>query len=468
MRPDFAIPQWLVCRIAIDRRALTAFRMSLGVCLLTDIGLRCRDLVAFYTDAGALPRSTLHGLYPSVGGVSLLTVSGTVWAPLVIFGLTALAGLALVVGYRPCLSAGVAFVLLVSIHLRNPVILNAGDTLFRRLLYWSLLVPMGSNWAIGSLESRSEQVATVGTAGVLLQVLAVYVTNGMLKLRDSYWHQGTAVQYVFQLDHLTVAAGDVIAGWQPVLLVADWVWLAMLFASPLLIILTGWYRTGLVAVFIAAHLGMALSLRLGVFPLVSILGLLLFFPSPFWDALGEALPTWTALTVPSWSQLSIQRDSARLPTVTNSVATFSIVTIIVVNAIAMGFVAAPAGTPDRIEDRSWNMFAPSPPLETWWYAAPATLVSGAKIDAFTQEPVNLSRPPDVSDRFPTHRWKKFLGTVRHEPRLRQSLAAYLCTRWNRNHDDPIERVDLIILTEQTKLNGSESVERERLGSYQCD
>lgn len=467
MRHKFALRQWLVRRIAIDRRALAAFRVALGLCLLIDIGLRLSDVVAFYTDTGAFPRSTLTELYPVLGGMSPLAVSGAVWLPLAAFGLAALAGLALVVGYRPRLIAGVAFVLLVSIQLRNPVVLNASDTLFRRLLFWSLLLPLGCGWEDGPPASASTRVATAGTAGILLQVLAVYVTNGLMKLRGTYWHQGTAVQYAFQLDHLTIRLGDVVAGWEPVLVLGNWLWLTLLVGSPLLLIWTGRYRTGLVAAFVTAHICMALSFLLGVFPLVSILGLVLFLPTPFWDALADRWPDAIEALRPRWPDSTTGPPQIWFPTTTHSVATLGIVAIMILNAVAVGFVTAPTGTPDRIEDRSWNMFAPDPPQETWWYAAPATLESGNRVDALAGEPVNLSRPPEVSDRFPNQRWKKFLGTARHEPSLRRSLATYLCSRWNRSHDDAIERVDLIVLTESTNLTGSESVDRERLGSYQC-
>ena len=158
---------------------------------------------------------------------------------------------------------------------------------------------------------------------------------------------------------------------------------------------------------------------------------------------------------------------AWFPATAHSLAVLGIVAIVVLNAIAVGFVATPTGTPDRIEDWSWNMFAPDPPLETWSYAAPAALESGNRSNAITGEPVNLSRPSEVSDRVPNQGWKKLFETARHEPSLRRSLARYLCSRWNRSHDDAIERMDLPLLTEPTDLNGPESINREHLGSYQC-
>ncbi|MFB6198096.1 MAG: HTTM domain-containing protein, partial [Halobacteriaceae archaeon] len=58
-------------RSSVDLRALAAFRAGLGLVLLIDIGLRSGDLVAFYTDAGILPRSILFELYPTIGHFSL-------------------------------------------------------------------------------------------------------------------------------------------------------------------------------------------------------------------------------------------------------------------------------------------------------------------------------------------------------------------------------------------------------------
>ncbi|EMA42416.1 hypothetical protein [Halobiforma nitratireducens] len=43
-------------RLGVDARALAAFRIALGLTLLFDTLHRSRNLVAFYTDEGVLPR----------------------------------------------------------------------------------------------------------------------------------------------------------------------------------------------------------------------------------------------------------------------------------------------------------------------------------------------------------------------------------------------------------------------------
>nr|WP_241881435.1 hypothetical protein [Halorubrum sp. Ib24] len=46
----------LAARVAVDLRALAAFRIGLATLLLADLARRSRSLTAFYTDYGVLPR----------------------------------------------------------------------------------------------------------------------------------------------------------------------------------------------------------------------------------------------------------------------------------------------------------------------------------------------------------------------------------------------------------------------------
>lgn len=453
-------------RISIDRRGLAVFRILLGVFLIIDVARRLSDFTAFYTDAGVLPRFLLQGLYPNWSQFSLLTISGSAMMQMGVFIATVIVGIALIVGFKTRLMALTSLILLISIQVRNPLILNAGDTLFRRLLFWGLLVPMGSRWAIDSVDNSSDAVANFATGGLLLQILFVYGSNAIIKLRGEHWLQGNAVRYVFQLDHLTIAIGDLVSGWTSLLVLINWLWLAMLVVSPFLIILTGRRRIALISVFIAAHFGMVLTLRLGIFPFICIIGLLPFLPPSVWDWLEKQIPS----SVPSMfsHHLTNPFDSMipSLPYLLNVLAAFAIIILLLVNGISLGVIDAPT-TPDRIESRSWDMFAPAPGQQTWWYAAPATLESGTRIDAFTQKPVNLSRPSDASNRFPNERWKKFFGNARHDSRVREALANYLCNHWNQDRNNEIEHLELILLTEETQFNNTESVKGKTLGTYQC-
>jgi len=60
-------------------------------------------------------------------------------------------------------------------------------------------------------------------------------------------------------------------------------WLALLVASPLLVAAAGRVRAALAGILVAAHLSMAFTLQIGVFPVVSATALLPFCPPFVWD-----------------------------------------------------------------------------------------------------------------------------------------------------------------------------------------
>jgi len=121
-------------RVAVDGRALGALRIALGLLLLADLVLRARFLGAFYTDAGVFPRALLVERYPTISTFSLHALSGGLWWQVALFVGAGLAALSLLVGYRTRLATVASLLLLVSLHARNPLVLNAGDSLLRRLL----------------------------------------------------------------------------------------------------------------------------------------------------------------------------------------------------------------------------------------------------------------------------------------------------------------------------------------------
>ncbi len=462
----------LADRLGVDGRALAAFRVALGATLLLDYGRRSADLTAFYSDAGVLPRDVLAALYPSLAGLSLHALSGAAWYQGALFALGAAFALALVVGYRTRLATAASFLLLVSVHLRNPLILHGGDVLLRQLLFWGLLLPLGGRWSVDAVR-RSEtrdRVVGVATAGLLLQVVLVYGANAAFKLGHDAWIAGDALRYALALDRYTTPLGEVVAGWPALAAALTWAWLGLVICSPLLIVLTGRRRAALAGAFAAVHLGMLPVMKLGIFPLVSLAGLLPFLPATVWDR----VPTPRDGTVPiaerfpaapvigdSWP--AVAATARRLATAT---ATAGIAAMLVVNAMSLGYVAPPAGTPDAVAEKSWNMFG-NPPRDDGWYAMPATLDSGGRIDAYRGTAAPLDRPPNRSAANRNERWRKLLDDVRGADRraARRSLLAYECRRWNGTHETGATSVDLVYV--QRPLDGGGTGDRVALGSVDC-
>src|SRR6056297_2882672 len=184
----------------IDLRALAAFRISLGLLLIVDLVARSRSLGAFYTDSGVLPREALFSDYTNV--YSLHAISGAAWAQTVLFCIAGAFALALVVGYRTRIATIVSWLLLVSLHARNPMVLNSGDILLRMLLFWGIFLPLDDCWSVSADRSSRgrSSIASIATIALLLQVVLMYATNAVHKSRSDLWMDGEAVVHIMSAD----------------------------------------------------------------------------------------------------------------------------------------------------------------------------------------------------------------------------------------------------------------------------
>lgn len=484
-------------RVGIDVRALAVLRISLGVLLLLDLLLRSRNLVAFYTDVGTLPRSLLAAQYPTFAELSLHALSGAAWWQGLLFVVAGLLALSLLVGYRTKTALLLSWLLLVSLHARNPLVLNGGDSLLRRLLFWGLFLPLGRRWSLDSLRrerrervdrSTTNRVATVASAALLTQVALVYATNAVIKLRGEYWRDGTAIVRVFSLDQMVVFFGDVLAGYPALLRVFGELWLVMVVASPLLLVLTGRARGAFAALFVGMHLGMLSTMKLGIFPLVSVVALLVFFPPSLWETVesrvvdplrrqSEVAQLGTRLDglLPTFpTQISrVRRGRVRgaVGRLVPAVVTCLFVLILVWNAMSVGLVATPDVVESNVEPGqfTWNMFAPAPLSVDGWFVVPGRLDSGERVDAFRRAPVDWEKPADVDKTYPSARWRKYLQDVRWsgDTDVRRGFASYLCQRWNTAHDDELQSLTVGYVQQPTRLDGPEPTERMTLLEHTC-
>lgn len=442
-------------RVGIDARAFAAFRTALGAVLFLDLALRARTLTAFYTDAGVLPRATLAHAYPLGARLSLHAVSGEAWAIALLFLVAAAAAAALAAGYRTRVATAAALVLTASLQARNPLVLNAGDALLVYLLGAGLFCPLGARWSVDAVrrrggatgvakeESAVDRVAGPPTALLLSVVVAVYVSNAVVKLRGTAWPSGEAVGLVFRLTYLHGPLGGFVPEWPALLAAATYGWLALVVASPLLVAAAGRVRTALAGALLAAHLSMALTLQIGVFPLTSAAALLPFFPPSVWDRVERTVaPAADRLRrgaadrpafpgpPPADGPIRVVRD--RAAAAAPAVTAVLLVALVAWNGMALGLVETPdavAAVSDPTEG-GWDMFAPSPPSTDALVLASATTADGDRIDALYGDRVARDRPPSDARAYPTARWRKFLTLLADDPEPDRvdPLLAHLCDR----------------------------------------
>lgn len=472
-------------RIAIDARALATFRVALGVIVLVDLALRSRSLVAFYTDAGVVDRAVLADAYPLYSSLSIHTLSGDLWWQVVLFALAGCLAMAMIVGYRTRLATVASLVLLVSLHARNPTLVNSGDVLLRRLLFWGVLLPLGSRLSLDAARSTADQsrdhwrqVANLASFGLLLQVVLVYAMNAQSKLGSEQWFAGDAVETVLSLEQFATGLAPVLLEVPAILAVLTALWLVLLFSSWLLLVTTGRVRGVLAAAFFGVHLGMLLTMDLAIFPLVSMAGLLPFLPTRVWDRV-ELFFNRRSIPRPDVRTLLGNETSRGDRTETSNEATgvaiggawlrryagpsiraTCVVLLVLSNAVAVGLVPAPEGTPEQLTDSSWVMFA-RPPTTEVWTVADGRLESGQRIDALRELTPGLDRPPDVGG-YPAARWRKHLSRYRDNPALTPALAEYLCRQWTGADRGRLETVSI----ERVSRHGDDRDHRT-LGRYRC-
>jgi hypothetical protein len=507
----------VTARLGVDERALAAYRIALAFVVLLDLALAAVDATAFYTDAGVLPRSLLYAEFPVRGALSLHSLSGALWWQYALFALLALAAVSMGVGYRSRLSAAVTLVLVLSMGFRNPLVLNSGHSLLRQLLVWSVLLPIGARWSVDARRRATDEhdepdepdetdepdesaegsddgrgvVTSVATVGLFVQVLVVYGMNAVLKSRGRAWTSGDAVELVFGMDALTVYLGDVLAGQSLLLELGTHAWVALLYATPLLVLATGRLRALVVGAFASAHLGMALTLSLGVFPLVSITGLLVFLPPVAWDRVERVVDahcrprTDRALAVlgrrapdVSRSTGDASRTAARaldgLRTATRIAYRFAPVVllagVLVWNAAGFGLLALPGPVTDTIDptEHRWDMFAPNPLSTDAWYATVGTTTTGERVDAYAGTD-GLGPPRDVDATYPSQKWYLYLRNLRGDDAdaRRDRLGAYLCERWNRQRDIALASVNVTLVLENVKLDAPNERRVEDVATTAC-
>lgn len=285
--------------LSLDLRAMAAFRVFLGFILIIDVITRATDIRAHYSDFGILPRHAYIEHFSNPLHISLHLASGLVEWQAILFILTALAAFCVMIGYRTRLATIVAWVLLVSMHNRNTMILNGGDVLFRVIYFWSILLPLGARYSVdAALNSNTAEPKklyfSAATIGIAVQIAILYTSTALLKTGKEWWPDGTASYYALQLDSFVTPFGRWMGTQVEMLKLGTYaVYFLELFSGFLLFLPIFFQQVRLlvVATLMFMHFNFDLAMRLGIFPWVDIIALIILIPSSFWDFCSKKIKT---------------------------------------------------------------------------------------------------------------------------------------------------------------------------------
>src|SRR5215212_6607246 len=259
-----------------DLRSLAVFRVVLALLVLADLANRATDLYQHYTDAGVLPRTVLMQELLSPWVFSLNLMNGEPYFQALLFGVAALATLGMLVGYRTRLMTFVAWVLLLSIQSRNPLVNGAESLLLRMLLFWGMLLPLGAYWSVdrarSALPRPSPRFLSLATFGLFMQIAFVYWFTAALKTGPEWRVDHTALYYALSLDQLATPIGHYLLNFPDLLQVLTFgtftleaFGLFLLFCP----FFAGPVRTGTVLAIMSLHFGIWLTRDIGNFTWIS-------------------------------------------------------------------------------------------------------------------------------------------------------------------------------------------------------
>ena len=445
----------------IDTRGLAAFRIGIGLLLLTDLWLRAADMEAHYTDSGILPLSVFQRLTDGTGFWSFHGLHGSFTFQLLMFLLAGLFALAYFLGYYTRFAAVVSWVLLLSLQYRNPYVVNGGDVLLRMLLFWSIFLPLDRHWSLASRATklrRPSLITNIASAAILLQLSLLYLMAGYFKIRGS-WHDPDVLARIFESDLYAKPFAYYLANYPRLLSVAGWLALASELALPVLVFCpfgTRAIRLFACVWFVFFHIGIELTLTVGLFSFASCIAWILFLPSTTWDRITRVAPDETM----SDEEGSPQRRWPGMLVQGFVAVCFAFVVWINLTTVRESWVASLRS--DWVKNLSvstgmrqrWNLFA-NPLAKDGWFIGVARLANGETVDVFRDgQPADwesYSKPRYVSRQFPNHRWRKYYCRILMSTRvnLRNPLSHYLVRDWNEKHDadQQIEAFELHFMQE---------------------
>lgn len=186
---------------------LCLFRILFGILLLIAGALLIPDAITWFGDKGLMSWTTALA-YTGGDRLNLMHLFGP--SDTVIYsllGIYMLASLSLCLGFKPRICAAIVFIILTTLHHRNPAVMNSGDTLTRIFAFLLVFAPSGAMYAVGSHNKQDNaggppQIQVWAQRLMQVQFTLVYIQTVLGKLEGDTWRNGTAVYFASRLEEL--------------------------------------------------------------------------------------------------------------------------------------------------------------------------------------------------------------------------------------------------------------------------
>ncbi len=352
----------------------------------------------------------------------------------------AAAGLALGCRPKPCLC--VCWLLVISLHTRNPFILYGGDHVLRLLLFWLVLLPWSPQLSQRAVFFSPHEVRQVFSPGLVAQMLMIYVFTALHKSGSDWRVDATALQHALSIQSLRTWIGDIVHGSSPPWLLSLGTHAGLMIEEfgPLAIACLSKAqtpRTLLVLIMMAFHLSLALLFKLAFFQAVMIVLWCAFLPPGFWQF-------WLASRNRC---LVTDQPSHRFPAAWKLLVVAALVSYCLAWNISTLPLAATSTVPSCLQapgyllriDQHWGLFSPNVQTEDGWLFLEGETPDGrrAAINGYADSLVQPGAMQDLRHAYRSRFWREYHMTLyhaRYEPAI-ADYAQWITKRWNTRHPD---------------------------------
>lgn len=426
--------------LGIDPRSLALFRIFLASAILIDIYSIARYLPDFYLDSGIMPRYLLNlEQYSHVPYFHLFVNWDSPIITALGLGLLALFALLLLIGYATRIATIGCWLLVVSLQIRNPHILQSGDNLIKVLLFWAIFLPLDLRFSITALRQKfldHRPVFSAASVAIYVQFIMIYYISALYKLREEKWWDGTYIQNTLVRIDFVNDFGIFLSQFPELTRILTYGSILLEVVGPFLLFIPiyfGIVRTLVVASFIAFQLGLSISMVLGLFPLISITATIPFIPAWLWDKLKRSDSTEPSKVAPFDTkpyQSGLKYNIVWQPIV-------SILILLVIVQCYSGYYKNTAITKPmkRVLDifginQHWLMFDRAADI-TFVIIAQAKLSDGSAIDLGNGKRITPELPKTPKEHYGYYRWRKYARDLYKEnlKKLRRPYLEYLKRRY---------------------------------------
>ena len=384
-----------------DLRSLALMRIAVAIVILIDLSIRFKDLTAHYTDEGIWPVRLALSLAWKPWSWSIHGISGSYSFTFILFLIHFIFAFFLLIGFKGKLSTIVLWLLTISLQNRNLFVLQAGDDLLRLLLFWAIFLPWHCRYSWDSRKNKvNSKQNTFVNLGYLILLASVYFFTVCLKTSSEWHSEGTAIYYALGLEQMRLPLfGDWLYQWPQLMKQLTWLVYGMELSLPLLILFpkkNGNLRLAAFILIFVLHIGIGLTLYVGLFFIINIASAMALLPSFVLDKFEKKA------RIDSYKNVTLVAENSYVTLLKNSFFIIVIFLCLLVNLGNMNWfnyqlkpqVWYPINAL-RL-DQYWGMFSPTVMKKDGWYVYHGMDSIGRQWDLrLNQDYVDYKKPEHV-------------------------------------------------------------------------